>query len=101
MNKKTLITVVVSLLMLIMLGVMCKQNSTINKMRELLEKTDTTTVVSTDTLYLEKVYTDTIPTYITQTIYQTDTLYKKADNDSIEAQPIVVTLKKKKQPIQL
>lgn len=78
-----------------MIAVMFYQNNVMNKMRDFLEKVDTTTTIAVDTLYLEKTYTDTVPKYITQTIIKTDTLYKK-EGDSISTTPLLITLKKKK-----
>lgn len=94
-KNNTLITIASTILMIITLGVMYFQNKTINEYKELLEKTDTTTTITVDTLYLEKTYTDTVPKYIKQTIYKTDTLFKK-EGDSISATPLLIELKKKK-----
>lgn len=92
-NDKLLI--VATFIMILMGAVMFYQNKTMNKMRDLLEKVDTTTTMVVDTLYLEKTYTDSVPKYITQTIFKTDTVYKK-EGDSISATPLLITLKKKK-----
>lgn len=82
-------------IMTLMMVVMFYQNKTMNKMRDLLEKVDTTTTMVVDTLYLEKTYTDSVPKYITQTIFKTDTVFQK-EGDSISATPLLITLKKKK-----
>ena len=96
MNKNnTLITVGLTIISVIMMILLVFQNNTINSLKDIIEKTDTTTTITIDTLYLDKTYTDSVPKYITQTIYKTDTLYKK-EGDSISATPLIITLKKKK-----
>lgn len=96
MNKNnTLITVGLTIISVIMMILLVFQNHTINNLKDIIEKTDTTTTMTIDTLYLDKTYTDSVPKYITQTIYKTDTLYKK-EGDSISATPLLITLKKKK-----
>lgn len=97
MNNKnnTLITIGLTIITTIMMILLVFQNNTINSLKEIIEKTDTTTSITIDTLYLDKTYTDSVPKYITQTIYKTDTLYKK-EGDSISATPLIITLKKKK-----
>ena len=94
-KSNVLIAVAVTIVMAFMLGVMYFQDKTITKYRDLLEKVDTTTTMTVDTLILEKTYTDTVPKYINQTIFKTDTVYKK-EGDSISATPLLITLKKKK-----
>lgn len=102
MEKKTndIIIIAATVLMLLMGIVMWFQNKTLNEYKQLLEKTDTTQIISTDTLYLEKTYTDTVPKYINQVIFKTDTVYRQK-GDSIEATPMLITLKKKITPTQL
>lgn len=97
MNNKnnTLITVGLTIISVIMMILLVFQNHTINNLKDIIEKTDTTVSTVIDTLYLEKTYTDSVPKYITQTIFKTDTLYKK-EGDSISATPLLITLKKKK-----
>ena len=92
MKKKTLIAITVSIIMALMLGVMHLQNRTINKYKNLLEKIDTTTTITVDTLFLDKIIVDSIPKEKVVKIIQTDTLYKH-EGDSIIATPII--LKKK------
>ena len=99
-NNNVLIGVAVTILIGLMFVVMYVQQNTINNYKNLLEKVDTTTTMTVDTLYLEKTYTDSVPKYITQKIIKTDTVYKK-EGDSISAQPLLITLKKKKSPTQL
>ena len=96
MNKNnTLITVGLTIITTIMMILLVFQNHTINNLKDIINKTDTTTTMTVDTLYLDKTYTDSVPKYITQTIFKTDTLYKK-EGDSISATPLIITLKKKK-----
>ena len=96
MNKNnTLITVGLTIISVIMMILLVFQNNTINNLKDIINKTDTTVSTVIDTLYLEKTYTDSVPKYITQTIFKTDTLYKK-EGDSISATPLLITLKKKK-----
>ena len=71
-----------------------------SELEDIINKTDTTQIISTDTLYLEKTYTDTVPKYINQVIFKTDTVYRQK-GDSIEAEPMIITLKKKIIPTQL
>lgn len=102
MEKKTNDTLIIiaTVILLLMGALLWYQNKTLNEYKQLLEKTDTTQIISTDTLYLEKTYTDTVPKYINQVIFKTDTVYQK-EGDSISAQPMLITLKKKITPKQL
>ena len=95
-SNNNVLLVVAAIILTLMMGVMFYQNNVMTKMRDLLEKVDTTTTMTVDTLFLEKTYTDTVPQYITQTIFKTDTVFKK-EGDSISATPMLITLKKKKQ----
>ena len=99
-SNNTLIAVALTILISLMFVLMYFQQNTINEYKNLLEKTDTTSSITVDTLYLEKTYTDTVPKYITQKIIKTDTVYRQV-GDSIEATPMLITLKKKKSPTQL
>ena len=101
-KNKTIKTLVIVIFVLIamLMGTWMLFGSKIDEYKQLLEKTDTTQIISTDTLYLEKTITDTVPKYINQVIFKTDTVYKK-EGDSIEAQPMLITLKKKITPRQL
>lgn len=97
MNKNnTLITVGLTIITSIMLILLVIQNHTINNLKDIIEKTDTTTTMTVDTFFLNKTYTDSVPKYITQTIFKTDTVFQK-EGDSISATPLLITLKKKKQ----
>lgn len=99
-KNDTILAIVGTIIIGLMIALLFWQQNTIKEYKELLEKTDTTTVETVDTLYLEKTYTDSVPKYINQTIYKTDTVYQK-EGDSISATPMVITLKKKITPIQL
>lgn len=94
-KSNNVLLIVATIIMMFMGAVMFYQDKTMTEMRQLLEKVDTTTTMTVDTLFLEKTYTDTVPKYITQTIFKTDTVYKK-EGDSISATPLLITLKKKK-----
>lgn len=94
-KNNTLITVGLTIISVLMMILLVFQNNTINNLKDIINKTDTTTTMTVDTLCLDKTYTDSVPKYITQTIFKTDTLYKK-EGDSISATPLIITLKKKK-----
>ena len=96
-KNDTILAIVGTIIIGLMIGLLFWQQSTIKEYKELLEKTDTTTVETVDTLYLEKTVVDSVPTYINQVIYKTDTVYQK-QGDSISATPLLISLKKKKQP---
>lgn len=75
---------------------MLVMNNQIIKQKQLINALQADTITETDTLYLETEIIDTMPKYITQKIFKTDTLYKKMPHtDSIEATPILISLKKK------
>lgn len=95
-NTNNILLIVGTILITLMMALLFWQQNTLNTYKTLLEKTDTTTTMTVDTLYLEKTYTDTVPKYINQIIFKTDTLFKK-EGDSISATPMLITLKKKKQ----
>lgn len=99
-DSNTLIIVVLAILIGFMFVVMHVQNNAINNYKNLLEMTDTTNKITVDTLYLEKEIKDSVPQTITQTIFKIDTVYRQV-GDSIEATPMLITLKKKKSPTQL
>lgn len=85
--KNDKLLVVAAIIMTLMMGVMFYQNRVLDKYKNLLEKTDTTIVTFTDTLYLDKIIVDSIPKEKTITIIKRDTLYQH-DGDSIIATPI-------------
>lgn len=96
-KSNNVLLIIATFIMGLMGAVMFYQNKVMTEMRQLLEKTDTTTTMTVDTLYLEKEIKDTVPQTITQTIFKTDTVYRQV-GDSIEATPLLITLKKKKSP---
>ena len=100
MKSNNTLIVVLTILLGLMFVVMHVQRNKINDYKNLLEMTDTTNKISVDTLYLEKEIKDSVPQTITETIFKIDTVYKK-EGDSIEATPMLITLKKKKSPTQL
>ena len=100
MKSNNTLIIVLTILLGLMFVVMHVQRNKINDYKNLLEMTDTTNKISVDTLYLEKVIKDSVPQTITETIFKIDTVYKK-EGDSIEATPMIITLKKKKSPTQL
>lgn len=99
-SNNTLIIVVLTILIGLMFVVMHVQHNKINDYKNLLEMTDTTNTITVDTLYLDKEIKDSVPQTITQTIYKIDTVYRQV-GDSIEATPMLITLKKKKSSTQL
>lgn len=99
-SNNTLIIVALTILIGLMFVVMHVQQNKINDYKNLLEMTDTTNKITVDTIYLDKVIRDTMPQTITQTIYKIDTVYRQI-GDSIEATPMLITLKKKKSQTQL
>lgn len=75
--------------------VMYFQNEAISKYKALL-KEEADTVISTDTIYLDREVKDTVPTVKWQHIVHTDTLWMKDSvTGEIVAQPMIVSLKKK------
>lgn len=99
-SSNTLIIVALTILIGLMFVVMHVQNNKINDYKNLLEMTDTTNKISVDTLYLDKEIKDSVPQTITQTVFKIDTVYRQV-GDSIEATPMLITLKKKKSLTQL
>ena len=71
-----------------------KQRAKIEELNNLILKSDTITEVKTDTLYFTKTIVEKAPKEKQTTIIVHDTLYRQK-GDSVEAQPILVTLKKK------
>ena len=95
-KTNNILLIVGSLIIAGMIALLFMQQRTINEYKDLLENTDTTSTTLVDTLYLDKVHVDSVPKYIKQTIYKTDTVFQK-EGDSISATPLLITLKKKKQ----
>lgn len=71
-----------------------KQRAKIEELNNLILKSDTVTEVKTDTLYFTKTIVEKAPKEKQTTIIVHDTLYRQK-GDSVEATPILVTLKKK------
>jgi len=63
--------------------------------KALQEKTDTTTVVSTDTTYKEHYFVDKEPEQKTEYIIKREVVYQKLNEDSTVAVPREITIKKK------
>ena len=99
-SNNTLIIVVLGILIGLMFVVMHVQQNKINDYKNIIEMTDTTNKITVDTLYIDKEIKDSVPQTITQTIFKIDTVYRQV-GDSIEATPMLITLKKKKSPTQL
>lgn len=92
MKNNNVLIIIATVIMALMMVVMFYQNRVLDKYKNLLEKTDTTTITKVDTLFLDKIIVDSIPKEKVVKIIQTDTLYKH-EGDSIIATPII--LKKK------
>ena len=102
-NNKTnnTLLVIAAIIMTLMMGVMFFQNQTLDKYKALL-KEEADTVISTDTIYLDREIKDTVPTVKWQHIVHTDTLWMKDSvTGEIVAQPMIVSLKKKATKINL
>lgn len=104
--KEKLITVGFIVLLLISLVMNFYQQRTINKamgtikdLQEVMNLTDSTLVIETDTVWMEKLVVDSMPNERKQTVMALDTVYQQ-HGDSIEATPRLLTLKKKISPIQ-
>lgn len=93
MKNNTLIAVALTILIGLMFVVMYVQQNTINGYKSLLEMTDTTT--DADTIYLDKVVRDTVPTVKWKKVIKVDTLWK-VQGDSVVGEPQIITLVKKK-----
>lgn len=91
-NSETLL-LVATILSILLVGIVFWKDGQIERMKELINKTDT--IVSVDTLYLEKEVRDSIPVVQYKKIIERDTLYKK-EGDSIVATPQIITKVKKK-----
>ena len=98
---KNKIITVTTVLIIALLGLAWYQDHTLSKMRNLLEQTDTLTIVETDTIWRDTTIVDSVPKYIHQLILKTDTVYKMNEDSTISMTPILIALKKKKYQIQL
>ena len=103
MEKKTtnnILLIIAAILITLSTVVMFFQNQTLSKYKALL-KEEADTVISTDTIYLDREIKDTVPTVKWQHIVHTDTLWMKDSvTGEIVAQPMIVSLKKKASKIQ-
>lgn len=91
--NNTLIWVSAVAMVLLLVTSLC-QDVIINRLRDIINNQDTITTIKTDTLYLERTLTDSIPVEKYITIIKRDTLYNK-QGDSIIQQPRIITLKQK------
>lgn len=80
-KTQTTLLFVSTLVIAFLLVVATMQNHQIEQFKDIIENIDTTTVTTHDTVYQTKVYTDTVPKYITKWKTKTDTLYR--ENDSV------------------
>ena len=89
-KKSSILLLVCTLVMATMLVLLYAQEKKLYDYKKLVSSIDYTTIVTTDTVYKTKTYTDTVPKYITRWKTKTDTLFK--ENDTI---PHAVQLKGK------
>ena len=89
-KKSSILLLVCTLVMATMLVLLYAQEKKLYDYKKLVSSIDYTTIVTTDTVYKTKTYTDTVPKYITRWKTKTDTLFK--ENDTI---PHLVQLKGK------
>ena len=90
-KKSSILLFVCTLVMATMLILLYAQEKKLYDYKKLVSSIDyNTTIVTTDTVYKTKTYTDTVPKYITRWKTKTDTLFK--ENDTI---PHLVELKGK------
>lgn len=89
-KKASILLFVCTLVMATMLIILYAQEKKLHDYKQLVSSIDYSTIVTTDTIYETKTFTDTVPQYITKWKTKTDTLFK--ENDSI---PHVVELKGK------
>lgn len=89
-KKSSILLFICTLVMATMLILMYAQEKKLQDYKKLVSSIDYTTIVTTDTIYETKTYTDTIPHFITKWKTKTDTLFK--ENDTI---PHIVELKEK------
>ena len=90
-KKSSILLLVCTIVMATMLILLYAQEKKLYDYKKLVSSIDyNTTIVTTDTVYKTKTYTDTVPKYITKWKTKTDTLFK--ENDTI---PHLVQLKGK------
>ena len=92
-DNNTLIAVGLTIITTIMMILLVFQNNTINNLKDIINKTDTITYA--DTIYLDKVVKDTVPTIQWKKIIERDTLWS-VEGDSVVGEPQIITLVKKK-----
>ena len=80
-KKSSILLLVCTLVMATMLVLLYAQEKKLYDYKKLVSSIDYTTIVTTDTVYKTKTYTDTVPKYITRWKTKTDTLFK--ENDTI------------------
>lgn len=80
--------------MILLLVTAFAQDTIISHLKNIINNQDTLITIKTDTLYLERTITDSIPVEKYITIIKRDTLYNK-QGDSIIQQPRIITLKQK------
>lgn len=89
MNKNTRFTnILLAILSLVLLIISTVQHWEIGELKDIINKSDTTTTIKVDTVYNTQVVTDTVPKLKYKYITKRDTLYK----DSIQH---IVTLENK------
>ena len=91
-KKSSILLFVCTLVMATMLVLLYVQEKKLYDYKKLVSSIDYTTIVTTDTVYKSKTYTDTVPQYITRWKTKRDTLFKYKENDTI---PHLVELKGK------
>ena len=91
-KKSSILLFICTLVMATMLILLYVQEKKLHDYKKLVSSIDYTTIVTTDTVYETKTYTDTVPQYITKWKTKTDTLFKYKENDTI---PHIVELKGK------
>lgn len=91
-NNTLIIASAVAMILLLVTS-LC-QDTIISHLKNIINNQDTLITIKTDTLYLEKTITDSIPVERYITIIKRDTLYNK-QGDSIIQQPRIITLKQK------
>ena len=89
-KKSSILLLVCTLVMATMLILLYAQEKKLHDYKQLVSSIDYSTIVTTDTIYETKTYTDTVQQYITRWKTKVDTLFK--ENDTI---PHIVQLKGK------
>ena len=91
-KKSSILLLVCTLVMATMLAMLFVQEKKLHDYKQLVSSIDCTTIVTTDTVFETKTYTDTVPQYVTRWKTKRDTLFKYKENDTI---PHTVQLKSK------